>query len=84
MIWTTVTAVAISCVRYLPGTIVVALLGVFTLPFAILFAAIAFSPQKDGHLSVNQGLLKILVAAWFVCLAITASSNLLFHGRLVF
>lgn len=88
MLWTTVTAVVVACVKYLPGTVVVlillAFLGVPIMPFAILFATIAFSPEKKGHLSVNHGPLKILVAAWFICLAISASTCLLIHLGLVY
>jgi len=85
---TVVTAVVVACVKYQPLTVVVlillAFLGVPIMPFAILFAAIAFSPEKKGYLSANQGSLKILVAAWLICLAISASTCLLIYLGLVY
>ena len=85
---TVVTAVVVACVKYQPLTVVVlillAFLGVPIMPFAILFAAIAFSPEKKGYLLANQGSLKILVAAWLICLAISASTCLLIYLGLVY
>jgi hypothetical protein len=88
LLWTAVAAVVVACVKYLPVDVYVLILlsflGVPTIPVAILFATIALSPEKKGQLSVNHGSLKILVAAWFICVTLSASTCLLIYWGIVY
>ena len=97
LLLTAVTAVVLACAKYLPfiaylmiipvafyGLIILAFVGVPIIPFAILFATIALGPEKKGHLSINHGWLKFLVASWIICVIISASTCLLIYLGFVY
>lgn len=81
-------ALVVACVKYLPVAVYVSMIlaffGVPIIPFVILFATIALSPEKKGHLSVNHRSSKFLVAAWIICVMISASTCLLIYLGFVY
>ena len=88
MFWTAVSAVVVACIRFLPEAVYFVILFTYICvpigPFAILFATITFSPGKKGYLSVNHGPIKVLVAAWFICVLIAVSTSLLIYWGLIY
>lgn len=88
LLLTAITALVVACVKYLPGAvyvpIILAFFGVPIIPFAILFAAIALGPEKNGHLTVHRGSLKCLVVAWIICVITSASTCLLIYLGIVY
>ncbi len=85
LLWTAVAAVVVATIKFFPWAVLVAVLMAFVYvpigPFAVIFAIIAFGKEKNGALTIDHVLVKILLAFWVVCvIVVLAICSLIYFG----